>query len=72
MACLAREELLAGNLDIIGTLLHENWILKKQLASQVTNSTIDAIYDAALKAGAIGGKITGAGGRGLSSALLPV
>lgn len=64
MACLAREELLAGNLDIIGELLHENWMLKKQLASKVSNSTIDAIYDAALKAGAIGGKITGAGGGG--------
>ena len=64
MACLAREELLSGNLDIIGTLLHENWMLKKQLASRVSNSTIDAIYDAALNAGAIGGKITGAGGGG--------
>jgi D-glycero-alpha-D-manno-heptose-7-phosphate kinase len=64
MACLAREELLAGNLDIIGELLHENWMLKKQLASRVSNPTIDAIYDAALKAGAIGGKITGAGGGG--------
>jgi D-glycero-alpha-D-manno-heptose-7-phosphate kinase len=64
MACLAREELMAGNLDIIGELLHENWILKKQLASRVSNPTIDAIYEAALKAGAIGGKITGAGGGG--------
>jgi D-glycero-alpha-D-manno-heptose-7-phosphate kinase len=64
MACLAREELLAGNLDIIGELLHESWMLKKQLASKVSNPTIDAIYDAALKAGAIGGKIAGAGGGG--------
>jgi D-glycero-alpha-D-manno-heptose-7-phosphate kinase len=64
MACLAREELMAGNLDIIGELLHENWMLKKQLASRVSNTTIDAIYDAALKAGATGGKITGAGGGG--------
>ena len=55
---------MAGNLDIIGALLHESWMLKKQLASRVSNSTIDAIYDAALKAGAIGGKITGAGGGG--------
>jgi D-glycero-alpha-D-manno-heptose-7-phosphate kinase len=64
MACLAREELMAGNLDIIGELLHESWMLKKQLASRVSNPTIDAIYDAALQAGAIGGKITGAGGGG--------
>lgn len=64
MACMAREELAAGNLDVIGELLHQNWMLKKRLASQITNPTIDAIYDAALKAGAIGGKITGAGGGG--------
>jgi D-glycero-alpha-D-manno-heptose-7-phosphate kinase len=64
MACIAREELASGNLDVIGELLHQNWILKKRLASQITNPTIDAIYDAALKAGAIGGKITGAGGGG--------
>jgi len=64
MACAAREELLAGNLDAIGQLLHESWKLKKQLASRISNPTIDAIYDAALKAGAIGGKISGAGGGG--------
>jgi len=64
MACVARDELKAGNLDVIGHFLHENWILKKQLASQVSNSTIDAIYQTALDAGAIGGKITGAGGGG--------
>ena len=64
MACTAREELRAGNLDVIGHLLHENWMLKKQLASQVSNSRIDAIYQAAMNAGAIGGKITGAGGGG--------
>jgi D-glycero-alpha-D-manno-heptose-7-phosphate kinase len=64
MACAAREELQAGNLDVIGKMLHENWMLKKQLASQISNSAIDAMYEAAMKAGAIGGKITGAGGGG--------
>jgi D-glycero-alpha-D-manno-heptose-7-phosphate kinase len=64
MACEAREELQAGNLDVIGHLLHENWVLKKQLASQISNSAIDAMYQAARNAGAIGGKITGAGGGG--------
>lgn len=64
LACLAREELAAGNLDIIGTLLHQSWVLKKRLASQISNDTIDSIYEAAIKAGAIGGKITGAGGGG--------
>ena len=51
-------------MDAIGKLLHESWLLKKQLASQISNDTIDGIYLAARKAGAIGGKITGAGGGG--------
>ncbi|MGQ9787434.1 MAG: GHMP kinase, partial [Anaerolineae bacterium] len=41
-----------------------SWELKRQLASKISNSTIDAIYVAARKAGALGGKITGAGGGG--------
>ncbi len=60
----ARAELKAGNLESIGALLHESWKLKKSLASKISNSHIDSIYDAALKAGATGGKITGAGGGG--------
>lgn len=44
--------------------LHEAWLLKKQTSSQVSSSAIDAIYDAALEAGAIGGKLLGAGGGG--------
>jgi D-glycero-alpha-D-manno-heptose-7-phosphate kinase len=64
MAHVARRELEAGNADVIGELLHESWQLKKELASQVSNGTIDAMYDAARRAGATGGKITGAGGGG--------
>lgn len=64
MACLARNELLAGNVDFIGELLHESWELKKQLASQVSNNEIDELYNLSRKAGALGGKITGAGGGG--------
>jgi D-glycero-alpha-D-manno-heptose-7-phosphate kinase len=65
--CLAYEaqnELQSGNLDAIGKLLHQGWYLKKQMASRISNETIDDIYLAARKAGAIGGKITGAGGGG--------
>jgi D-glycero-alpha-D-manno-heptose-7-phosphate kinase len=54
----------AGDLDEVGELLHENWELKKQLAQGITNDGIDAWYSAARSAGAIGGKITGAGGGG--------
>ena len=60
----ARDELLNSNVDAIGDLLHESWKLKKQLASQISNNGIDEMYQTARKAGAIGGKITGAGGGG--------
>ena len=64
MAFDARQELEDGNLDSIGELLHESWELKKQLATQISNQAIDQIYATAREAGAIGGKITGAGGGG--------
>jgi D-glycero-alpha-D-manno-heptose-7-phosphate kinase len=64
IAYTVRNELIEGRLDIIGTMLHESWQMKKQLASQISNGTIDSIYQAARNAGAIGGKITGAGGGG--------
>jgi D-glycero-alpha-D-manno-heptose-7-phosphate kinase len=64
MAYLAWNELKAGNLDIIGDLLHESWQLKKQLASQISNGTLEEIYQTARRAGATGGKVTGAGGGG--------
>ncbi|GAP08786.1 MAG TPA: GHMP kinase [Anaerolinea thermolimosa] len=64
MACLARKELEHGNLDAIGSMLDQAWKLKKKLASRISNGEIDALYDTARKAGALGGKITGAGGGG--------
>jgi len=47
-----------------GDLLHESWQLKRSLASGVSNSQIDQAYEAARSAGARGGKLLGAGGRG--------
>jgi len=64
MAYRARDDLRAGNLEAIGRLLHEGWQLKKQLASQISNGAIDEMYQTARRAGAVGGKITGAGGGG--------
>jgi D-glycero-alpha-D-manno-heptose-7-phosphate kinase len=64
MAYTARDELISGNLDAIGYLLHESWQLKKQLASGISNGDIDDLYQTAMQAGALGGKITGAGGGG--------
>jgi D-glycero-alpha-D-manno-heptose-7-phosphate kinase len=64
LAHAARDSLIAGDVDAIGALLHESWQLKKQLASQVSNSVVDQMYSAAREAGAIGGKISGAGAGG--------
>lgn len=47
-----------------GEALHEGWVRKRSLASAITNSFINDCYDRALKAGAIGGKLLGAGGGG--------
>lgn len=59
-----KEFLLKGDLNSIGHLLDESWRYKKQIASGITNSAIDSIYDTAMDAGALGGKISGAGGGG--------
>jgi len=52
------------NLDDFGNLLNLTWRLKKSLSTSVSNSEIDLIYDNAMKSGAIGGKLLGAGGGG--------
>jgi len=64
LALKAHSALEAHEFDAFGRLLDQSWQLKKQLASRVSNSTIDDLYGAARAAGAIGGKITGAGGGG--------
>lgn len=53
-----------GNLDRFGEMLDETWRMKRQLGSQISNAQIDGVYDAARTAGAIGGKLLGAGGAG--------
>ncbi|MBP9500802.1 MAG: hypothetical protein KBF17_01440 [Candidatus Promineofilum sp.] len=64
IAYTARNKLQQGEVDAIGELLHESWVLKKQLASKISNSDVDDLYQLALNAGATGGKIAGAGGGG--------
>jgi len=59
-----RDELSAGNLDALGGLLHDGWMLKREMASGVTGPQLDEIYARALSAGAKGGKLLGAGGGG--------
>ena len=63
-ARMMKEALLKGNVDEIGPILDFGFRYKKQMAQGISNSAMDEIYDAALKAGATGGKITGAGGGG--------
>jgi D-glycero-alpha-D-manno-heptose-7-phosphate kinase len=53
-----------GDLDGIGELLHEGWLRKRTLAAGITTDRIDDIYATARSHGALGGKITGAGGGG--------
>lgn len=48
----------------LGVLLHDSWRIKRELADAVSNPAIDGIYDAARDAGALGGKLIGAGGGG--------
>lgn len=56
--------LLKGRLDDFGSMLGESWDIKKKLSDNISNPTIDEMYDTAMKAGALGGKILGAGGGG--------
>ena len=64
LANTARTILMSNNLGRVGELIHQNWLLKRELASSVSSSAIDRLYETARKHGATGGKILGAGGGG--------
>lgn len=61
----------SGNLDDVGKKFHEHWQYKKQISSLMSNAHFDEIYDAALDSGALGGKISGAGGGGFFTFYVP-
>jgi D-glycero-alpha-D-manno-heptose-7-phosphate kinase len=61
---LTRKAIRSGDFDKIGQFLHQSWVEKKKLTSGISNQSIDELYERALNAGAIGGKISGAGGGG--------
>lgn len=63
-AIMMKEALLKGDLDEMGHILDFGWHYKKQMADDITNEQLDLIYETARKAGASGGKISGAGGGG--------
>nr|BCX00142.1 MAG: GHMP kinase [Bacteroidota bacterium] len=59
-----KRALLTGNFREFGLLLHEAWMEKKRISDKISNPFIDQLYEAARQAGALGGKISGAGGGG--------
>lgn len=61
---MMKEALLKGNLDQIGEILNMGWQYKKQMADGISTNLFEELYETALKAGATGGKISGAGGGG--------
>ncbi|MFX0195931.1 MAG: dehydrogenase [Candidatus Hodarchaeota archaeon] len=63
-AIMMKEAILIGKFDEIGEILNFGWQYKKQTAEGITNPVIDEIYETAIKAGATGGKLSGAGGGG--------
>lgn len=62
----------SGQTDSIGQLLHENWLLKKSITNGVSNTFIDDCYEKALRAGATGGKLLGAGAGGFMLFYAPI
>ena len=64
LAYKLRDALKANNIDDFGDFLHENWELKKTLASNISSEHINSIYEQGIAAGACGGKLLGAGGGG--------
>jgi D-glycero-alpha-D-manno-heptose-7-phosphate kinase len=59
-----KNELLGGNIDALGEILRAGWMYKRELASGISNEQINYYYDIAMKNGATGGKLLGAGGGG--------
>jgi len=61
----------SSDIKDFGRLLHEAWIFKRSLTDKISTPEIDKIYESALKAGAIGGKLLGAGGGGFMLLFVP-
>lgn len=66
-----RDMLQSGEINCIGDMLHQNWVLKRGLTEGISNSSIDGWYDKGCRAGAIGGKILGAGAGGFLTFFAP-
>jgi len=64
MAYELKDVLEHNQIDDFGRILHEGWMLKRSLAGSISNPLVDELYDSGLNAGALGGKLLGAGGAG--------
>ena len=64
MTYTLKYELEHNNIDKVGEILDYNWQIKRTLANGISNVFFDEVYDKAIKAGALGGKLLGAGGSG--------
>ena len=64
LAYQLRDSLENNLLDDFGRILHEGWLMKKSLTSGISTGAVDYVYEKGLRAGALGGKLLGAGGAG--------
>jgi len=64
LATEMKRVLLKGDFRALGSLLHDAWLVKKRMSDKISNPFINELYDAARAEGALGGKISGAGGGG--------
>lgn len=71
LAFQALDILKKGKLEKFGKLMYESWKIKRELSAKISTSHIDDIYDTAMRAGAIGGKLLGAGGGGFVLFFVP-
>src|SRR5262245_54931248 len=65
--------IISSGVDLVGfgNLLHEAWLAKRSLSADISNSDVDSLYDVARRAGAVGGKLIGAGGGGFLLLFVP-
>jgi D-glycero-alpha-D-manno-heptose-7-phosphate kinase len=71
LALEAKDALLRGRLHELGKILHEDWVEKRRTSVSVSNAHIDNLYEEARRCGAVGGKVSGAGGGGFMFLVCP-
>lgn len=72
LAGFAADRLRCGDVEAVGEAMRKGWEAKRQLATGISNATVDSAVDRALRAGAVGAKLTGAGGGGFLLVICPM